>query len=136
MAEFESKLVEIRASSGSAARVQGLPLLTASQFTMTFLTRRPRTSALNINIARLMGHITTFAIQTWARLVCPMLAVCNRCTLYRSTDSPTPVSYSTPYSGVNRLVFFLSPSCLNAYTSSSGNSSCLSLRGTRLDYPV
>ena len=35
-----------------------------------------------------------------------------------------------------QVSFFLSPSCLNAYTSSSGNSSCLSLRGTRLDYPV
>ena len=73
----------------------------------TFLTRRPRTSALNTNIVRLMGPIITFLTQTWARLLPPMRAVCSSYTPSRATRSPLLVSCSIPCSGAQRSDSFL-----------------------------
>ena len=118
MAEFESKLVEIRASTGSAARVYELPLLTTSLIVYDDLSHPPATY-----IGTEYQYRT--ADGSYNNICDPNMG--KACMPYaRSVQQMHPLPLSRlPDAGLvfdtllrRQQVKFFSPSCLNTYTSS------------------
>jgi hypothetical protein len=103
--QLQDKLIELRASICYSMRARDLPddVIRLTQFMMTSLTPRRRTSEPNTRTASLMVLITTSAILTWARRTCHMRAACNRRTRSRRTCFPMPDLSLIPSSSVKRF---------------------------------